>query len=248
MESFIEAAIEANQTIAALLRDNKDDALFYPAKEGDDGIGYGGDRSLRIDLIAEDIFIERLSRFGRVNSEERGPFGEGEDEIVIDPIDGSANIASGIPYYGSAVALKRNGKPICSVTCNLANDECFIKSPSDRYRRGLFSAEKKPISRALRPLAGIFEKAYSHPKSVAAMRKNGLKFRSPGALALSLAYARDARFALAMGRSREYDIIGGLHLCDDLHIFTSEKLIIVSADFVVFERLKSIFIEDESEH
>ena len=76
MEPFIAATIDAMQEVAALLRENDDDSLFYPAKEGDEGIGYGGDRSLRIDLIAEDIFIDRLSRFGRVNSEERGLFGE----------------------------------------------------------------------------------------------------------------------------------------------------------------------------
>ncbi|MDR2639294.1 MAG: inositol monophosphatase [Helicobacteraceae bacterium] len=245
MEPFIEAAIEANEAIATLLRDNKDDALFYPAKEGEDGIGYGGDRSLNIDLVAEDIFIDRLSRFGRINSEERGPIGDGADEIVIDPIDGSANIASGVPYYGASIALKRDGKAICSIVCNLANGECFIKAYGDAYRRNLFCAGKKPIGRNLKPLVGIFEKAYSHPKAVAVMRKNGLKFRSPGALALSLAYARDARFVLALGRSREYDIIAGLHLCDDLNVFAGEKLIVVSSDRLIFERLKSIFSEGD---
>jgi myo-inositol-1(or 4)-monophosphatase len=245
MEPFIKAAIEANAQIAALLRDNTDDALFYPAKEGKEGIGYGGDRSLNIDLTAENIFIERLSRFGRINSEERGPIGDGADEIVIDPIDGSANIASGVPYYGASIALKRGGKAICSIICNLANGDCFIKAFDDGYRRNLFNPDRKPIGRNLKPLVGIFEKAYSHPNAVAAMRKNGLKFRSPGALALSLAYARDARFVLALGRSREYDIIAGLHLCEDMHVFLGEKLIIVSADILIFERLKSIFVEGE---
>ncbi|MDR2153197.1 MAG: inositol monophosphatase [Helicobacteraceae bacterium] len=246
MESFIAASIEANKEIAAILRDNDDDSLFYHDKEGDEGIGYGGDRSLKIDLLAEDIFIKRLSRFGRINSEERGPFGEGDDEIVIDPIDGSANLASGIPYYGASIALKRNGKAICSVVCNLANGDCFVKSFNEGYRRNLFSPERKPITRNLKPLAGVFEKAYSHPKIAVLLKKNGFKFRSPGALALSLAYARDVCFTLAAGRSREYDIIAGLHLCDDLYNFVSEKLIIVSADRAIFERLKSILIEGKA--
>jgi myo-inositol-1(or 4)-monophosphatase len=245
MESFIQATFEANQEIATILRENADDALFYAAKDGKEGIGYGGDRSLKIDLIAESLFIKRLSAFGRIDSEECGPIGVGADEIVIDPIDGSANIASGIPYYGSSVALKRGGKAICSVVCNLANGECYVKSFDDGYRRDLFNSERLPLKRALKPSAGIFEKAYSHPKTAVALKKNGFKFRSPGALALSLAYAHNVRFVAAVGRAREYDIIAGLHLCDDLYSFVSEKALVVSADLDVFERLKSIIVEGE---
>ncbi|MDR2034738.1 MAG: inositol monophosphatase [Helicobacteraceae bacterium] len=241
MQAFIEAAIDANQEIAALLRRNEDDSLFYP----DGRIGYGGDRSLKIDLIAEEIFIKRLGGFGRINSEECGPIGDGKDEIIIDPIDGSANIASGFPYYGASVALKSGVKAVASIVCNLANGDYFVKLRDETYRSNLYDPKKLPLERALKPQAGFFEKAYSHPKLAKALNKNGFKFRSPGALALSLAYAHGASFVAAAGAPREYDIIAGLHLCEDLHIFRNEKLILVSADQAVFERLKSVFIEGE---
>lgn len=243
--NFVEAVIAANEEIALFLRSLSDDSYFYPNDETSAGIGFGGDRSLKIDLAAEQIFVERLRGFGRINSEECGVIGEGEYTVVIDPIDGSSNISAALPYYGTSVALKTDYQTIASVVCNLPNGECFVKEGGETYRRFLFSTEKLGINRALRPLVGIFERAYANPKAAKLLREKHIKFRSPGALAISLAYAHSVRFVLAIGKLREYDIIAGLHLNEDLCTHLSERLLIISKDRAIFEQLVTLFAEGD---
>ena len=63
------------------------------------GLGEGGDRTLVIDAAAEDEVFAQLGRMHAAGhdfiavSEERGEvaFGESENRVVIDPIDGSLN-------------------------------------------------------------------------------------------------------------------------------------------------------------
>jgi myo-inositol-1(or 4)-monophosphatase len=79
-----------------------------------EGIGEGGDRSLRLDRLCEDIVFAELERMHadgldfRAISEERGTveFGAGGDlVVVIDPIDGSLNARRTIPAFSLSIAL-----------------------------------------------------------------------------------------------------------------------------------------------
>ncbi|MDR3162496.1 MAG: inositol monophosphatase [Helicobacteraceae bacterium] len=236
---FTRAVLAANREIFSFLQ-TADDSLFQDGGQ----VGFGGDKSLLIDLIAEKIFIKHLSGFGRINSEECGLTGSGRDEIVIDPIDGSSNAASGFPYYGTSVALKSDNKVAASVVCNMTNGEYFYKNSSGIYHRQLFDDRVLSVNREGVSSVGLFEKAYSFPREAKKLRKMGFKFRSPGALALSLAYAHSVRFVVAAGKLREYDIIAGLHLCEDLNVFVSERLIIISREKTVFDRLKAGFTKE----
>ncbi|GHS85839.1 hypothetical protein FACS1894103_7270 [Campylobacterota bacterium] len=144
------------------------------------------------------------------------------------------------------VALKSSERTVASVICNLPNGECFINDGGETYRRFLFHPERLSINRALRPLVGIFERAYANPKAAELLHQKRIKFRSPGALAISLAYAHSVRFVLAIGKLREYDIIAGLHLNEDLYTHLSERLLIISKDKEVFEQLVTLFAEGNS--
>jgi myo-inositol-1(or 4)-monophosphatase len=78
-----------------------------------EGVGEGGDRSLRLDRLSEDVVfaeLERLHADGldfRAVSEERGEveFGAGDLVVVIDPIDGSLNARRTIPAYSLSIAV-----------------------------------------------------------------------------------------------------------------------------------------------
>jgi myo-inositol-1(or 4)-monophosphatase len=80
-----------------------------------EGIGEGGDRTLRLDRRCEDVVfaeLEELHRDGldfRAISEERGEvaFGDSPDEavVVIDPIDGSLNARRTIPAHSLSIAV-----------------------------------------------------------------------------------------------------------------------------------------------
>jgi len=202
--------------------------------------GAGGDRSLRIDIKAEEVFVSYLKKFGKINSEESGLIGEGENEIILDPIDGSSNIASCFPYYGSAVSLKAKGKTIKSMVTNFASGDFFVNDEGDKYKGSLISLEKEVESVCSFPKIGIVEKAYSNPELVAKLHKTGMKFRSPGAIALSLAYARDVNFVIFAGKHRIYDVDAGLHLCDDLYKFVKDDFILISKEKAIFDSIKEL--------
>ena len=60
-------------------------------------LGFGGDKSLNIDIIFENIFIKYLQDFGNIFSEECG-FIDNKKEFtfIIDPLDGSNNFSSNL--------------------------------------------------------------------------------------------------------------------------------------------------------
>src|SRR3954465_12001930 len=75
--------------------------------------GEGGDRTLEIDALAEELVFAELAvlhdagaRF-RVVSEERGfvAFGGDGTVVVVDPIDGSLNAKRGLPHHCVSIAV-----------------------------------------------------------------------------------------------------------------------------------------------
>ena len=192
--------------------------------------------------MAEAIFVKHLSAFGKIYSEEGGYIGEGEDVVIIDPIDGSDNLKSNFPYYGASVALQKNGYIVAAVICNFANGDVFEKSSAGHFKRSLLRSNENERVR-INPHAeiGLFERAWSRPDIVATLKEEGMKFRSPGAVALSLAYAHEVRFMLFAGNLRPFDIAAGLYFCEDLYVYKSEDLIVVSHNKDVFAKILSIF-------
>jgi myo-inositol-1(or 4)-monophosphatase len=97
----------ASKEIIKLIH-SSDKSLFEKTQKG-----YGGDISMNIDLLAEQIFIKHFSKQGNIYSEECGFIDNKKDKtFIIDPIDGSFNISNGFPYYGSSIAIQKNGKII----------------------------------------------------------------------------------------------------------------------------------------
>lgn len=237
MQAFISATLEACKVISLLIRTNSDERAYLPVKEG-----AGGDMSIGFDLMAEDVFVEHLSAFGRISSEESGLLGEGEHLIVIDPIDGSDNLKSNFPYYGASIALIQNDKTIVGIVCNLASNECFVKSGNEHYQTSLLDISiKKEISTNKYSKVGLFEKAGLHPNAARKLMDIGLKFRAPGAVALSLAYAHYVNYVVFLGTMRSYDVQAGLYLCEDLNCYIGDDIIIVSKDKLLYEQLLDIF-------
>jgi myo-inositol-1(or 4)-monophosphatase len=75
--------------------------------------GEGGDRTLVIDQLAEDLVFAQLERLHGAGarftaiSEERGEVDFGGDgvRVVIDPIDGSLNAKRGLPHFALSIAV-----------------------------------------------------------------------------------------------------------------------------------------------
>jgi len=227
MTPFIEACIKANEEIANALKEGFDASWFEKTE-----VGAGGDVSSKLDLMAEAIFVKHLGSFGHIESEESGRIGEGADKIIIDPIDGSANALSLFPFYGTSVAkINAEGILDAAMVCNLANSDIFLTTTANGVQQGkLFSTTFHTPHTAPNAEIGLFEKAYANPTLVALLDQEKLKFRAPGAIALSLAYARSVNYVLFMGAFRIYDFAAGLALCEGLEVIVEEDYVIVSKD------------------
>lgn len=240
MRDFIKASISANEEIYKALQNGIDRELFDKTT-----VGAGGDISSRLDILAEDIFIKHLSSFGQIKSEESGIIGEGESTIIIDPIDGSSNALSLFPFYGTSVArINSEGILDEAIVCNLANGDIFIKYSNKETLQGkLFSNNFHPPYSSPNPEIGLFEKSYANGDLVKLLDADGFKFRTPGAIALSLAYARGVRFVLFMGKFRIYDLVAGLALCEGLEVIVEEDYVIVSRDKMVLDHIEKLIKE-----
>ena len=97
------------------------------------GTGASGDKTYRVDKVAEDIIISCLEKSGEgltIISEEIGTkdVRGGGKKVIIDPIDGSRNAISGIPFYSTSIAIA-DGDNFGSITrayiINLTNGDEF---------------------------------------------------------------------------------------------------------------------------
>ncbi len=237
VDSFLAASIRANEEIAHIIEEGYSETYFEKGS-----VGAGGDISSGIDLLAEEIFVKHLGKFGRIESEESGVIGEGDATIIIDPIDGSSNALSLFPYFGTSVArINADGILDAAIVCNLANGEIFFKEAGGAVFQGkLFSTDYHPPRIAPQAEIGLFEKAYAHPEIVSGLTQMGLKFRAPGAVALSLAYAQTVGYLLYVGPYRIYDFAAGLALCEGLEVIVEEDYVIVSKDKVIAQKLESM--------
>src|SRR5512146_603355 len=112
------------------------------------GKGAGGDKTFPVDKWAEEIIIAALAREQSAGesftliSEEMGiqKFGEGSKVVLVDPIDGSNNAKSGIPFFSTSLALL-NGTTLDTLAVgyviNLAvGDEFWALRGNGAYRNG----------------------------------------------------------------------------------------------------------------
>ncbi|MDX4049046.1 inositol monophosphatase family protein [Aliarcobacter skirrowii] len=238
MENIKNAVIKANIEVLNYLKNSlkKDDFIYT------NQIGFGGDNSLKIDIIFENIFIEHLKEFGNIFSEECGLKDFKKDiTFIIDPLDGSNNFFSNLPYYGTSVAIKKGEDIIGGFVANLAletlvyrflDDEVVYLSlnSNKELRNGINSSSK----------VAVFERGYKYPDICKILNDKNIKFRVLGATAISLANARDYDFVLFMGELRAFDIDAAMYICKDLYKIVKNNLIFITKSKDCFNDFKEI--------
>ncbi|MDO9304177.1 MAG: inositol monophosphatase family protein [Sulfuricurvum sp.] len=236
MSAFIDAVILS--LLEVRTRINSSETTLFDSYS----LGDGGDISSGFDLVAESILFKHLKTFGSFYSEESGWMTPCSDvNIIADPIDGSDNFSSSFPYYGVSIAREIAGKTIDGIVCNLVNGDIFIRTLDEYYKTYLDNPMLKlPVLPSQNPKIGLFEKSYEHPDLIEILIGEKFKFRSPGALALSLAYAPLVKYVLFLGTMRQFDIQAGLYLSQHLYSFSDERYILLSPDKEVFERIRLI--------
>ena len=214
-ENFVDATLCCSLKIIKALHEELN---LFEAK----GIGFGGDRSLNIDLIAEKFFIEKLSEFGNIFSEEAGFIDNGkEKKIVIDPIDGSYNVSNHIPYFGTSVYFEDTA----SVVVNLSNGDYFVKTDKVKTFDNLF---RKSFKSNFRHDVVLFEKAYQNGDLVKKLWDNKIKVRAPGALSLSLCYGEASKAVIYKGDIREFDIAAARFYNSECFWHIEDELIVMA--------------------
>ena len=224
--SFIEAVILANKELYTYININ----LSLNDYEYTNTIGFGGDNSLKMDLIAENIFIKHLEKFGNIYSEECGLLSTNKEcTIIIDPLDGSNNFYSNLPYYGTSVALQKNGITIAGFVTNLVSSVIIYRAFDDeiKYFSLLKETNFTPINLSKTKFS-IFERAYEYPAICNFLSKNNIKYRSLGAVALSLSEANNYDFVLYGGKIRDFDVAAALYICKELFIYRTDKILLIS--------------------
>lgn len=236
-KNFINKTLETNQK----LKNYIDNHLSLEDLKYNGTLGFGGDKSLNIDIKAEKFFIDSLLEYGDIYSEEVGYIKSDKDikikdaKIIIDPLDGSDNFISGLRYYGTSVALQIKGITKVGIVYNLLDGSYILKDEN-----GVISKTK---SRITIPKLGVFERAYMYPKLCEKLSKHGKKFRSPGAVALSLAEAENFEFVLFAGDMREFDLEAALYINNHLNIYKTEEFLMLSKNIQTFNEIKEIIKE-----
>lgn len=235
-DSFIEAVINANKEIFTYIN-NQIELTDY---QYTNIIGFGGDDSLKMDLYAEKVFFKYLSSFGNIFSEEYGFLdNNSEFTIIIDPLDGSNNFYSNLPYFGTSVALKKDEKTIAGFVTNLPTGIIKYRVFEDEVKYfSLHEMKEKRFFIQNKTKLAIFERAYEYPKICENFSDLKIKFRCLGAVALSLCEANNFEFVLYMGNIRDFDIEAALYICKDLYIFQTPKTLLIAKSKEKFDLIK----------
>lgn len=234
--SFIEAVINANKEIFTYINNQ----IQFSDYQYTNIIGFGGDDSLKMDLYAEKVFFKYLSSFGNIFSEEYGFLdNNSEFTIIIDPLDGSNNFYSNLPYFGTSVALKKDEKTIAGFVTNLSTGIIKYRAFEDEVKYfSLHEMKEKIFFEQNKTKLAIFERAYEYPKICENFSDLKIKFRCLGAVALSLCEANNFEFVLYMGNIRDFDIEAALYICKDLYIFQTPKTLLIAKSKEKFDLIK----------
>lgn len=238
MENIKNAVIKANIEVLNYLKNSlkKDDFIYT------NQIGFGGDNSLKIDIIFENIFIEHLKEFGNIFSEECGLKDFKKDiTFIIDPLDGSNNFFSNLPYYGTSVAIKKGEEIIGGFVANLALETLVYRFLDDEVVYLSLNSNKELKNRINNSSkVAVFERGYKYPDICKILNDKNIKFRVLGATAISLANARDYDFVLFMGELRAFDIDAAMYICKDLYKIVKNNLIFITKSKDCFNDFKEI--------
>jgi myo-inositol-1(or 4)-monophosphatase len=183
------------------------------------GKGASGDETFLVDKLAEDIIIQSIEKAGlnlNVITEEAGSkIVEGQNQsIIIDPIDGSKNAVSGIPFFSTSIAIA-DGNTLRSLKIgyiiNLINaDEFWAMKGKGAFMNGIKIETKKKYI----PFIVAFESSspYSDLQRLLPLLKRAYRVRCFGSTALDLAYLSAGMLTIfiSLSPSRIFDFSAGI--------------------------------------
>ncbi|MBW0371424.1 inositol monophosphatase family protein [Ensifer adhaerens] len=170
------------------------------------------------EAAAREIIRSRLPA-SRILGEEGGLQGEGDTTFIIDPIDGTSNFASGLPFFCVSIAAYHVGEPICGIVYDPIREELFLATGGQLSLNG---TEVKPFLRGCtdREVELLSNAPYEGERPSRAAQEahadlvNSFRaVRRLGSCALHLAYVACGRVAVAYeSKFSAWDIAAGIQL------------------------------------
>ncbi|WP_421594385.1 inositol monophosphatase family protein [Shinella sp. M27] len=157
----------------------------------------------------------------RILGEEGGWQGEGDTTWIIDPIDGTSNFASGLPFFCVSIAAYHKGEPVCGVVYDPVREELFLANQGrltlngkkvEPFLRGRTDREVEVLTNA--PYEG--ERPSRAAQEAHADLVNSFRaVRRLGSCALHLAYVAVGRVAVCYeSKFSAWDIAAGIQLVE----------------------------------
>jgi myo-inositol-1(or 4)-monophosphatase len=219
--------LDVFKTIGKRMREGLSEVLSREGGKIPLGKGAGGDKTFPVDKWAEDIVISALERAHQEGeaftliSEELGvrTFGEGAKIVLVDPIDGSNNAKTGIPFFSTSIALL-NGDKLSDLAVayviNLAMGDEFTAIRG----RGAFKNGTRIRTSANEGMTIIAYEASSPatdiPKIMPLIRQ-AKRTRCFGSTALDLSYLASGALSLfaTATASRAFDYAAGMLILEE---------------------------------
>jgi myo-inositol-1(or 4)-monophosphatase len=137
---------------------------------------------------------------------------------VVDPIDGTKNFVSGIPFWCVNIALCVDGEPVVAVTQDPTHSETFAALRGGGLHingRPAHASEAADVQSSVVAFDLGYDNTHGHAllRMADALFPGVQAFRVPGSAALGIAYAACGRFDLFMHRYLfPWDIAAGILL------------------------------------
>jgi myo-inositol-1(or 4)-monophosphatase len=213
------------RAIAAEIRATIPPLAGTPQGREEVGLGAGGDRTIYLDQLAEEIVVRHLEqayrsglRF-RLISEELGERDLGGEPLVLaDPLDGSYNAKMGLPYYAVVLAVTEGDRfsdvRLGYVQNLVTGDEYHAISGAGAFHMGEPLRPTPPAfdGRSI-PLVQFDAPSGVEPRERAApIFARAEKVRQLGSAALNLCHTASGGVALQVtpARVRSFDLAGPL--------------------------------------
>jgi myo-inositol-1(or 4)-monophosphatase len=219
-----QAWLDAFEAVGARVREATAPLLGTEAGRAEIGIGAGGDRTVELDRLAEEVALAELARFAEaghpcsVISEEVGlvDMGASSPSVLLDPVDGSVNAKQGLPLTAVMLSLV-DGTTLADVrvgwTLNLISGERWSAvRGAGAFRNGRPLAPLPPAGRPGRIGVLGVESSPRQLRAVQPLIERSSKVRMLGSMALALAHTAAGGievFAVPI-RARIFDITAGL--------------------------------------
>ncbi|HVP96171.1 bifunctional fructose-bisphosphatase/inositol-phosphate phosphatase [Methanoregula sp.] len=216
--NFLSACTE----MAAHVRENIRPFVASPA--GGEIIRMGADRTPteRIDQVAEDCIIGYIRDHGlcsKVISEEAGkvPIDGGKGTIFLDPVDGTYNAVTGIPFYALSLAWAQDGIIRKAFVQDLATGETFTAVKGKFAHCNGKSIHVSSTARLDKCAMSIYGRKFD-PTRMMQLGHKIRRWRLLGASALELCYVGAGRidgFVDLRGTLRVTDAAAGMLICTE---------------------------------